>query len=189
MPAVRALFVSFLLLARGGPPPDPPSAVVSLSPATICEGDGHHTEVLLDGSMSSVHLTLVPVMPAPGEAPLQFSWSLSGATPVITAGTLTSDALAVTTAGDRPLHVTLTVTNGVGGTATTLRTISITPLTRTRCSLDADCAPGVCAVDLRTCIPDHSCSSDDDCEPCFSCEAASSRCLPRTDLLPRMAGP
>lgn len=174
-----------LLIACGGPPPDPPSAVVALSPATICEGDGHHTEVLLDGSDSSVHLTLVPVAPDPDEPPLRFSWVLSGADFVITAGSLTSDLLAVTSAGDRPLHAALTVTNGVGGVATTLRTVSITPFERERCSDDSDCSAGVCATDVEACIPDHACDDDGDCAACFACETSTSRCLPRTDLTPR----
>ncbi len=185
----RVVLVSLLLLACGGPPPDPPSAVVALSPATLCEGDAHHTEVLLDGSNSSVHLTLVPVAPDPDEAPLRFAWTLSGAAAVITAGTLTSDALAVTSPGDRPLHVALTVTNGAGGTATTLRTVSITPAVRERCTADSDCTSGVCAVEVASCIPNHSCDDDGDCEACFACDVPTSRCLPRTDLAPRAPAP
>jgi hypothetical protein len=183
MARVACLFA--LLVACGGPPPDPPSAVVSLSPATICEGDAHHTEILLDGTDSSVHLTLVPVAPDPDEPPLRFAWTITGAAYEISAGTHTSDLLAVTSAGDRPLHASLTVTNGAGGTATTLRTVSITAVDVERCSArDPSCASGVCAIDVGACIPDHACDDDGDCETCFACDTAMSRCVPRTDLTP-----
>jgi hypothetical protein len=186
---VRVALLSSLLFACSGPPPDPPSAVVALSPATICEGDGHHTEIILDGSGSSAQLTLVPVPPEPGEPPLRFAWTLSGAAFEVVAGDLTSDVVVLTSAGDRPLHASLTVTNGSGGIATTLRTVSITPYERDRCSDDSDCDAGVCAVDLGSCIPAHTCEDDDDCDACFACDTASSRCLPRTDLTPRAPAP
>jgi hypothetical protein len=188
MQVVRAVLLLPLLAACGGPPPDPPSAVVLITPPSICEGDDHHTSILLDGRMSSAHLTLVPAPPDDGGAPLLFSWTLSGAAAVITTGRLTDDVLHVTSPGDRPLHVALSVTNSAGGVATTLRTVSITPFERERCNAtDPSCASGVCAADLGTCIPDHACDEDADCEVCFACEVASSRCVPRTDLA--MAAP
>ena len=169
-----------LLLACAGPPPDPPSAVIAHGPPTICEGDAHHTGISLDGRSSSSHLTLVPVAPEPGELPLAFSWTISGAEHRIVTGALSENHLTVTSLGDRPLHVQLVVTNGAGGVATAVRTVSLTPAVFTRCTADADCAAGhVCPMDLGRCVPAGSCTLDADCEACFSCDAASMRCVPR----------
>lgn len=181
-------FVSAFVLACGGPPPDTPSAVIALSPATICEGDAHRTEITIDGRSSSRHLSLVPLPPedassAMGDAgpSLLFAWSISGAEHTITDGTLSSDLLHVTSAGDRPLHVQLTVTNRVGGTATSLRTVSITSPTRWgSCSADSACEGGRCDVATHTCVPTETCHTDADCAPCFVCDATAGGCVPRT---------
>src|SRR4051812_5533057 len=62
-PRCTIVLVSLLALACGGPPADTPSAVILFSPDTICEGDAHHATVMLDGTMSSRHLSLVPLPP------------------------------------------------------------------------------------------------------------------------------
>jgi hypothetical protein len=180
-PSTVALFASAALAACGGPGPDEPSAVIDLVPETICLGDDHATEVLMDGRASSAHLALIPVAPAPGDPPLVFSWELSGAEARIVSGGLDRDRLVVTTAGDRPLHVTLAVTNAAGGVAEHLRTLSITLPERTACTSSSACGAGqVCASDLGVCIVDHDCASDDDCEPCTICELPGGRCVPRS---------
>ena len=173
------------LAAHGcaGPGPDEPSAVIELAPETICIGDAHRTEVVLDGRGSSSHLALVPVPPEPGEPPLRFAWTLSGAEHRIVSGALDAGQLVVTSAGDRPLHVELSVTNGVGGVAHHLRTLSLTLAREVPCtvaSLSA-CATGeTCAADLGVCIPAHDCRSDSDCETCTVCELPAGRCVPRS---------
>lgn len=175
-----AAFLS-CLVGCAGPGPDEPSAVIDLVPETVCEGDGHTTEILIDGRASSAHLALVPVPPAPGDAPLVFSWRLSGGETRVVSGGLDRDRLVVTTDGDRPLHVSLSVTNGEGGVAEHVRTLSITLPTRTECTAPSTCGEGeTCALDLGVCIPAHDCASDDDCEPCTVCETPAGRCVPRS---------
>lgn len=192
-------FVSLLLLACGGPPPDTPSAVILLRPETVCEGDAYATPVVLDGTMSSRHLSLVPLPPEdtayPDGAtaiPLTYAWALEGDAYTITSGTLTSDRLTVTVAGDRPLHVHLTTTNLAGGSASSLRTLPITvPTTWPRhCDADDDCPGGACsiAVDAAaadagptpgTCVGTVHCTTDAMCDACFVCDAMQSACVPR----------
>lgn len=181
-------FVSVLLLACGGPPPDTPSAVILLTPETICQGDAMTTPVLLDGTMSSRHLSLVPLPPEdtsyPDGAmvvPLQFAWTLEGDAHVVTRGSLSTSTLTILAAGDRPLHVRLTTTNLAGGTATSLRTLSITLPTRwpTRCTADAACPGGACDTTAGTCVGSVHCTSSATCDPCFVCDATSMTCMPR----------
>lgn len=167
------------VLGCAEPGPDTPSAVIELVPETICMGDGHATEVLLDGRASSSHLALVPVPPEPGDAPLRFAWSLGGAQHRVVSGALDADRLVVTSAGDRPLHVELAVTNGAGGVARHLRTLSITLPRVTACTDASACAiDQICATDLGVCIAAHDCRSDDDCETCTTCDVAGGRCVP-----------
>lgn len=170
------------MLGCAGPGPDEPSAVIELLPETICLDDAHRTEVLLDGRGSSAHLALVPVAPEPGDPPLRFSWALSGAEHRVVTGALDADRLVVTSVGDRPLHVELSVTNGAGGVAHHLRTLSITLPRVVVCTAGgaSTCAVDeVCATDLGRCIPAHDCRSDGDCETCTVCELPAGRCVPR----------
>ncbi len=179
-PIVVRVCLWLATLGCAGPGPDTPSAVIELLPETICEGDAHATEVLLDGRASSSHLALVPVPPEPGDSPLRFAWSLSGAEHRVVSGALDADRLVITSAGDRPLHVELAVTNGAGGVARHLRTLSITRPLVTACAGAGECAVDeTCASDLGVCIAAHDCRSDADCETCTSCDVARARCVPR----------
>lgn len=186
---LAGIMASCALVACEGPPPDVPSAVIHFSPETVCQGDAHRTEVTLDGTMSSRHLSLVPLPPEDSAfpdgatvAPLAFRWTLEGDEHVITDGSTTSSLLTVTVAGDRPLHVSLTTTNLVGGTATSLRTLPITVPTTwpARCRADGDCEGGACDVASGACVGTVHCTTDATCDPCFVCEAASSTCVPRS---------
>jgi hypothetical protein len=131
-----------LFASCGQPPPPAPSAVISASPESVCYGDAT-TQIVLDASGSAPRLTLIPVPPDPGEAPLQFQWSFSGDAYVWAddnmthgAGTLVDSATnkpvsnaSVTVnlvTATRPLHVTLRVQNGEGGVTEALKTITIT---------------------------------------------------------------
>lgn len=180
------VFVSAFLLACGGPPPDTPSAVILLTPGTICQGDAQRTSILIDGTMSSRHLALVPLPPEDTSYPdgampiaLTFAWTLEGDAHTISAGSLTSSTVTVTAAGDRPLHVTLTTTNLAGGTATSLRTLPITVPTvwPTNCTADTDCPGGACAS--GHCAGTTHCASSATCDPCFTCETIHMTCVPR----------
>jgi hypothetical protein len=182
------LLIGSLALACGGPPADTPSAVILVSPDTVCQGDAHRTRILLDGRMSSRHLTLVPVPPEdtsyPDGAmvtPLTFAWHLDGDEHVVTSGSLTDSALEITVLGERPLHVTLTTTNLAGGSATSLRTLPITLPTDwpRRCTIDAPCPGGACDTAASACVATVHCANDSGCDPCFVCDAATSLCTPR----------
>lgn len=182
-------FVSVLALACGGPPADTPSAVILITPGTICENDAHATSILLDGTMSSRHLTLVPLPPEDTAypdgatvAPLAFQWTLEGDAYTIVDGTLTSRQLTVTAAGERPLHVSLTTTNLAGGSATSLRTLPITLPTTwpRRCTSDADCPGGACDLAAMACVGSTHCTSSAGCDPCFVCDATRMACVPRS---------
>ena len=138
-----------VLCACGGPPPPPPTAVIVAEPPSLCEGDGHATPVLLDGRDSAARLTLVPVPPDPDAPPLTYEWSFQGAEHRVVDGDLGSDHLTITAAADRPLHVTLRVTNELGGVAESIQTVGIT---------------------RPTAGPAVACGSDRDCGPCRRCE-------------------
>jgi hypothetical protein len=174
--------------ACGGPPADTPSAVILLTPETVCEGDANATSILLDGRMSSRHLSLVPLPPEdtsyPDGAmpvPLTFAWHLEGDAYQITNGSLTGSTVTVTVAGERPLHVSLTTTNLAGGTATSLRTLPITvPETwPRRCTMDAQCPGGACDVATNACVGTLHCATSANCPPCFVCDATPMTCVPR----------
>lgn len=111
-------------LGCAGPPPHPPTAVIDARPARVCAGDDYATVVELSGARSSNYLSLVPEAADP-DAPLEFEWSLEGADFEIVTGSLVGPALSVVTAGDRPLHAVLTVTNAEGGQATSTRTVAL----------------------------------------------------------------
>ncbi|MBX3268783.1 MAG: hypothetical protein KF729_00895 [Sandaracinaceae bacterium] len=112
-------------LGCAGPPPHPPTAVIDVSPATLCAGDDYRTVLSISGARSSADLSLLPAPPEPGAAPLAFAWALEGAAHVVVAGSRSAPQLSVTSAGDRPLHVVLTVRDDEGGEATSLRTVAL----------------------------------------------------------------
>lgn len=114
-----------LLSACGSPPVDPPTAVVRADPASVCLNDNHATDVHLSGADSTPGISLVPVE-RDEDASLAFEWALSGAEHRVVSRDPTGVELVVTTKGDRPLHVELTVENAAGGRATTLLSLPIT---------------------------------------------------------------
>jgi hypothetical protein len=129
--------LAFLGLAAGatlwgtacsGPPPGAPSPVIVATPTTVCLGDGYKTPITLDGTQSSPELTLVPLPAVRNPVPLKFLWTLTGsAYRIAEGGSLTSDKLSVTIAGDQPLQVDLNVQNAQsGGSADSTTTISVT---------------------------------------------------------------
>lgn len=122
--AVAAVVVA-IVAACGAPPPDSPSAVIRIDPEHVCEGDGYATEIAISGRESAPRLSLVPVPPGPDDPPLTYAWSFSGGSILILEGDLDDPELRIATAGDRPVHVELTVGNGEGE-ATVVRTIGIT---------------------------------------------------------------
>jgi len=110
--------------------------VILATPTTVCLGDDYETPITLDGTESSRALTLVP-SPADAKAPpLRYLWTLSGSPyRIVGPGTLTSEKLTVTIAGDEPLLVDLNVQNDTGGSADTTATISVTSLDAGTCPL------------------------------------------------------
>jgi hypothetical protein len=175
---LRAAIAIALVVGCIGPPAHVPSAVVALDPGSVCQGDDLRSVIVVDGSLSSTRLSLVPVAPEPGEPPLAFEWSFSGAAVEIVGGTVTSERLEIRTTGDRPVHVTLRVTNGDGAVAETLRTLPITVPEVGVCAVDGECLEGE-RCDGGICVPDHPCAEDRECEVCFVCDAARSTCVPR----------
>lgn len=131
-PALAAVVLSG---ACGAPAPGAPSAVVTSDPEAVCLGDDYRTPIVLDASDSAPRLTLVPAMPDPDAPPLGFEWDLSGSAWALLEGDLDGERLVVAIAGDRPLHVELTVREPGGGVATTLHTVAVT---------EPDPAAGVC---------------------------------------------
>jgi hypothetical protein len=116
------------LAACSGPPPSEPSPVIISTPTTVCLDDDFKTPVTLDGTQSAAMLTLVP-SPTANPPPLSYLWTLTGSAYRITSGSLTSDKLTVTMAGDQPLQVDLEVDNPeTGGSADTTATVSVTLL-------------------------------------------------------------
>jgi len=94
----------------------------------VCLGDGYRTPITLDGTQSSPELTLVPSPPVANAPPLRFLWTLTGsAYRIADGGTLSSEKLSVTVAGDQPLQVDLNVQNPQsGGSADSTTTITVT---------------------------------------------------------------
>ena len=132
----RTLAVAWgvIAVACSGPPPTPPSAIVNVSPSSVCVGDAFKTPIHLDGSSSSPRLTLVYTRPDPDAGALKYLWTLSGDDIQVddgskdSDGSLDFDSVNLKMAGQRPLHVTLTVTNAAMGVTVTDVTIPITPL-------------------------------------------------------------
>ncbi len=168
-------------IACVGPPPAPPTAVVDLTPSSVCAGDAFATAIAISGARSASRLSLVPTAPEPGE--LTYAWQLDGAEHWIESGALNAPDLVVRMAGDRPLHVSLTVTTADGGEAQTLRTIGITSEIALPCAdgcpSDHDCVE---REGESVCLPIATCASDGDCTGCFACDPALSRCVPRETL-------
>jgi hypothetical protein len=165
-----------LCAACAAPPAAPPTAVIDAAPSSICEGDAFTTPIDISGVRSSARLSLVPSPPDPDAPPLSYAWLIEGADFTILSGALDQAELSVVTAGDRPLHVTLTVTNGDGGEATSLRTVGLVLPVPTPC--DTGCDEGFECVEHqgeRICAP--ACASDDECG-CFVCDVALGRCVP-----------
>lgn len=168
------------VIACGAPPPDPPTAVVRATPSSVCLGDDFATPIRLDASESAAGLTLVPV-PPPEDAPeLSYAWAFSGAEVRELGRGEAGVTVDVATAGDRPLHVQLTVRTAQGGEATTLHTVPIT-LPPARCAADGDCTAGERCLEHegeRFCGVDQDCAADAECSPCTRCDAAARRCVP-----------
>jgi hypothetical protein len=143
-----------LLPRCGSQPPPPPSAVINFAPSQVCEGNEHETTICIGAGESAPRLTLIPVAPSPDDPELTFAWEFVGADVRIVEDEDCDgvDEIAITTAGDRPVHVTLTVTLPGGGTINSVKTIPITPVATGSCDSDEDCAP--CAVcDGGSCSP------------------------------------
>jgi|GEM_PF-6459632 len=120
--------VVLIAIACGSPPPPAPSAVIVMSPSSVCVGDAFTTPIHLDATSSAQGLTLVYVRPDPNAPPLSYTWSFEGAAMRFDEGDAHSDTLTVRSSGDRPLHVTLEVRNSLGGVTDALASISITPV-------------------------------------------------------------
>lgn len=131
------ILVSLCVDGCGAPPPDPPTAVIQANPETICLGDNHQTQITLNAHESAPRLALVP-LPSEDDDVLLYDWTMSGAAYEVIEGTLTGPELVVTTVGDRPLHVRLTVTNSEGGEARSLKSINVVPLENGVCPLDEE---------------------------------------------------
>jgi hypothetical protein len=145
-------FAGVMVEACSGPPPPEPSPVIVATPTTVCMGDDYKTPITLDGTQSTPTLTLVPSPVDANAPPLKYLWTLTGSAYRIAdvdagdgrtspGGTLTSDKLVVRIEGEEPLQVDLNVQNGVGGSADTTATISITTLVATDAG-DAVCPLG-----------------------------------------------
>jgi hypothetical protein len=119
-------FFALLVAGCGEVPPPPPTAVIEALPRAICEGDDHRTPIRLDASKSVPRLALIPVVAGEDDPPLDISWAFSGAAHRVLDGDLAALQITVSTAGDRPLHVSLTVENAGGGRAESLTTIHLT---------------------------------------------------------------
>jgi hypothetical protein len=117
------------LAGCGEPPPPAPSAVIRACPASVCVGDDFATSIHLDARKSAPRLTLVEAPAKPDAPPLSIRWSFSGSAWLFDdESRATEPDILVSMAADRPLHVTLTVENEVGGVSEALRTLSVTPL-------------------------------------------------------------
>ena len=129
-PLPRRLLCSAVLLAAlsacGEVLPAPPSAVIGMDPEAVPLGDAFSTPVALDGLRSAPRLTLVPVPPSPGDPPLSFAWSFSGAEWRLLEGGLDQAEVVVACAGDRPLHVTLEVARPGGRVGRARRSLAVT---------------------------------------------------------------
>jgi hypothetical protein len=118
-------------------------------------GDDYKTPITLDGTLTMPMLTLVPTPFDASANPLSFHWSLTGSPYMVVTGTLTSQKLVVTIAGQEPLQVSLTVTNTGGVSATTTGAVAVTIYDGSVCPLGLDA--GLDASD--------ACADGDACAP------------------------
>lgn len=121
-PAYPALVSLLLLITACGGGDDPPTgmtngnpvAVITASPLEVPQNDGNQTIVTLDGSASS----------DPDNDPLTFAWNVPNGT--FENGTLaTSTIPMVSFPGTAPYAVTLTVSDGRGGSGQASVTIGL----------------------------------------------------------------
>jgi hypothetical protein len=176
------VLVAGSLVGCGSAPTDPPTAVVHATPGSVCLDDGHATTVRVDASDSQAGLALVPVPPAEDEPPLIFTWAFSGAEHRELGRDAGEVEVTLTTAGDRPLHVDLTVRSASGGEAHTLFTLPITLPSVPEACVAGACPVGRECVDVSgraLCVDDDACEFDIDCAACFRCDVALERCVPR----------
>ena len=169
----------------GDAPPPSPTAVVRATPKSVCHADSFETRLRLDASESTEGLSLVPPPPAEQAPQLEFRWALSGAAHQIEGTDPSGIEMWVRTAGDRPLHVELTVTNVAGGEATTLHSVPITFLDLGSCETDA-CSAGERCTEHHgrdVCVPDVSCAVPADCPVCLRCDDSLGSCVP-TEAVP-----
>ena len=166
--------------ACAGPASSTPSAVIVISPPSVCAGDAHRTVVELDARRSSARLTLIPEPPAPGEPPLSYEWRVEGGAVRLVEGDLRSDRVRITTDGLRPVHVWLTVVNDAGGTATSQRSISLTLPDFAECASGDECLDGERCEGAR-CVPEAACDEDAECPACTVCDVARSVCVLREE--------
>jgi hypothetical protein len=99
-----------------GPDNNPPVANIDANPLTVPADDGNQTVVTLDGSASS----------DPDGDALTFAWNVPGGT-FVGGTTASSEVAQVTFPGIDPYNVTLTVSDGRGGTAQANVTIGLGP--------------------------------------------------------------
>jgi len=168
----------------GEAPPPPPTAVVEAQPESVCLHDDFTTQVRLDASLSSTGLSLTATPPPAEDTSLVYQWTFAGAAYRIEGRDESArEAWLVRSAGDRPLHVQLTVINQAGGEATTLFTLPITLPEPVRDCDGTTCSAGQHCADVagrRICLPDLTCEDESpSCPACFQCDHASGRCLPR----------
>ena len=132
--------------ACSGPPPTAPAAVINATPNSVCVGDDFKTQIHLDSRGSAPALTLVYTRPDPDAGDLTYAWFVDGdvcrgldsdpspcdvvidGSSVDALGDMTNPDLLFTMRGDRPVNVTLRVTNAAGGVTESRTTVSITPL-------------------------------------------------------------
>lgn len=97
----------------------PPVARLSLTPGYVREGDAFVTVVELSGKTSAD-----PFDDPTGKFPLEFKWTLpDGAR--IESGKVTGAELKIRLAGDRPVDMTLEVTDADGLTASATKRVGI----------------------------------------------------------------
>jgi hypothetical protein len=126
---VRAAFAAAFCLALAGACADeetghPPVARIAVTPAYIPQNDAFQTAIGLDGTHSADEID----DPAAAR-PLRFQWGIGGAFR-LQDGALDAPALTILLAGDRPVPITLAVTDsddGLAARATVMIGISLPP--------------------------------------------------------------
>ena len=180
--ATVAIGLGFALAGCGGDPGvATPTAVITARPDALCLGDDYQTIVELDASNSAPGLTLLPATaPLEGFA-LVYAWELTGAAHRIEGQDPKGITLRVSTAGDRPLHVALTVTNEEGGQATSLRSLPVTLPPALKPCVAGSCPAGERCLPLDgedRCVLALDCEILADCPPCYRCDKLQGACVP-----------